>query len=68
VHALSCHIGIADIPPSESEAILRKVQEEVRRKFRIHHTTIQFEHVVCDVGSGCVLPVQNQPPKHDHPH
>lgn len=68
VHALSCHIGIADIPPSESEAILRKVQEKVRQKFHIHHTTIQFEHVICEIGNGCVLPAQNPHPKHDHTH
>ncbi len=54
-HALSCHISIADIPPSESEAILREVQERVRVKFHIHHTTIQFEHVVCDIAHGCVV-------------
>ncbi len=60
-HALSCHIAIADIPPSESEAILRQVQERVAHKFHIHHTTIQFEHVVCDVAHGCVVvPGQGQ--------
>jgi cobalt-zinc-cadmium efflux system protein len=68
VHALSCHISIADIPPSASEAILRQVQENVRQKFHIHHTTIQFEHVICDVAHGCVLPVQNQQPGHGHTH
>jgi cobalt-zinc-cadmium efflux system protein len=54
-HALSCHISIADIPPSASEAILREVQERLRVKFHIHHTTIQFEHVVCDIAYGCVV-------------
>ncbi len=54
-HALSCHISIADIPPSASEAILREVQEQLRVKFHIHHTTIQFEHVVCDIAYGCVV-------------
>ncbi len=68
VHALSCHISIADIPPSESEAILRQVQANLRQKFHIHHTTIQFEHVTCDVAHGCVLPVQNQHPEQGHTH
>jgi cobalt-zinc-cadmium efflux system protein len=54
-HALSCHIGIADIPPSASEAILRQVQVRLREKFHIYHTTIQFEHVVCDTEHGCVV-------------
>ncbi len=58
-HALSCHIHIADIPPSESEQILRQVQEALRQGFRIEHTTIQFEHAVCDVAHGCVVPVAN---------
>jgi cobalt-zinc-cadmium efflux system protein len=56
-HALSCHISIADIPPSASERILRDVKERLSGSFHIHHTTIQFEHVVCDVAHGCVVPV-----------
>ncbi len=62
-HALSCHISIADIPPSESESILRQVNERLRQAFHIEHTTIQFEHVVCDVAHGCVVPTS----AHDHP-
>jgi len=54
-HALSCHIRIEDIPPSVSERILREVQERLRQQFRIEHTTIQFEHVVCDIEHGCVV-------------
>ena len=56
--ALSCHISIADIPPSASEGILREVKERLHHQFRIDHTTIQFEHVVCEVAHGCVIPVQ----------
>ena len=55
-HALSCHIAIADIPPSASEAILREVKERLSQ-FRIHHTTIQFEHENCEIAHGCVMPV-----------
>jgi cobalt-zinc-cadmium efflux system protein len=66
-HALSCHISIADIPPSASEAILREVQDRLRDKFHIFHTTIQFEHVVCDVAHGCVvIPAQNPREEHSH--
>jgi cobalt-zinc-cadmium efflux system protein len=64
-HSLSCHIAIADIPPSASEAILREVQERLRAKFHIHHTTIQFEHVVCDIAHGCVV-IPTQTPDHGH--
>ena len=56
-HALSCHISIEDIPPSESESILRSVKAVLASEFHIHHTTIQFENVICDIAHGCVIPV-----------
>lgn len=62
VHALSCHIAIADIPLSESESILRDVRQCLRNRFQIQHTTIQFENAVCDIAHGCVIPV------HEHTH
>jgi cobalt-zinc-cadmium efflux system protein len=58
--ALSCHISIADIPPSASERILREVKECLHHDFRIDHTTIQFEHVICEVAHGCVIPVAEE--------
>ncbi|PYV76670.1 MAG: cation transporter [Acidobacteria bacterium] len=63
--ALSCHISIADIPPSVSERILRDVKERLHHDFRIDHTTIQFEHAVCEVAHGCVIPVAEG---HSHEH
>jgi cobalt-zinc-cadmium efflux system protein len=56
-HALSCHIAIADIPPSVSERILRDVKDVLHHNFRVDHTTIQFEHVECEVAHGCIIPV-----------
>jgi cobalt-zinc-cadmium efflux system protein len=67
-HALSCHISIADIPPSVSERILRDVKDCLMRDFRIVHTTIQFEHVVCEVAHGCVIPVGESEEHHHHSH
>jgi cobalt-zinc-cadmium efflux system protein len=64
--ALSCHIAIADIPPSVSERILRDVKERLHRDFRISHTTIQFEHAVCEVAHGCVIPVALSEEQHHH--
>jgi len=61
--ALSCHISIADIPPSVSERILKDVKERLNHDFSISHTTIQFEHAVCEVAHGCVIPVQEE---HSH--
>jgi cobalt-zinc-cadmium efflux system protein len=56
-HALSCHIAIDDLPPSVSERILRDVKQRLLHSFRIDHTTIQFEHVECEVAHGCIIPV-----------
>jgi cobalt-zinc-cadmium efflux system protein len=64
--ALSCHISIADIPPSASERILREVKERLHHDFRIDHTTIQFENVVCEVAHGCVIPVAESEEHHHH--
>jgi cobalt-zinc-cadmium efflux system protein len=65
-HALSCHISIADIPPSVSERILREVKDCLLRDFRIDHTTIQFEHAICEVAHGCVIPVVESEEEHHH--
>ena len=64
--ALSCHISIADIPPSVSERILRDVKECLRHEFHINHTTIQFENVDCEVAHGCVIPVAEDAGHHHH--
>jgi cobalt-zinc-cadmium efflux system protein len=65
MHALSCHIAIADIPLSMSERILRDVKERLHAGFHIEHTTIQFEHAACEVAHGCVVPVGQE---HEHSH
>ncbi len=55
-HALSCHICIADVPPSESGAVLQRVNELLRQRFHIAHTTIQFEHKsCCPDANGCAM-------------
>lgn len=66
VHALSCHVRIADIPPSASEAILREVTDRLEKRFHINHTTIQFEHAVCEVAHGCGMPVGTGTHEHRH--
>jgi len=62
--ALSCHISIADIPPSASGRILAAVKHCLHDQFHIDHTTIQFEHVLCDVASGCVIPAGEAEHRH----
>ncbi len=68
-HALSCHCLIEDMPPSESERIL-KCMNDVVAKFNIHHTTIQFEHVPCVLfDSGCHMKAAHgHTHGHDHGH
>ena len=46
-HALSCHAVIADLPPSESGAILGRMNHLLAERFNIRHTTVQFEHLEC---------------------
>jgi cobalt-zinc-cadmium efflux system protein len=67
LHALSSHVTIADIPPSESNLILDRINVVLRERFRIHHTTLQFEHVVCEVAHGCLVSVEDHE-AHHHPH
>jgi cobalt-zinc-cadmium efflux system protein len=52
-HALSCHVRIEDVPPSESESILEDLNRVLYERFHIEHTTVQFEHVSCP---GCPIP------------
>ena len=62
-HALSCHLLIEDVPPSSSDAILRAVNALLHRQFHISHTTVQFEHVRCEISeTGCAIPVHH----HEH--
>jgi len=63
-HALSAHVKIADMPMSESDAILREINERLGHEFGIRHTTIQFEHVICETAHGCVIPVGER--EHGH--
>jgi cobalt-zinc-cadmium efflux system protein len=45
-HALSCHVLIEDMPPSESNSILQRVND-LLCQYHIHHSTVQFEHTKC---------------------
>ncbi len=65
-HALSSHVLIDDMPPSASERILKRINE-VLHEFGIHHSTIQFEHVPCDLcDSGCRMAADHGHSHHHH--
>ena len=68
-HALSCHVLIDDMPPSQSDRILQDVNGLLGSRFHIHHTTVQFEHVSCAIsGTGCVIPVRQADAHPHHAH
>jgi cobalt-zinc-cadmium efflux system protein len=68
--ALSCHVLIEDLPPSASECTLKCLNDLLAERFRICHTTVQFEHASCAVSeNGCVIPVGvADSHEHDHSH
>jgi cobalt-zinc-cadmium efflux system protein len=61
-HALSCHVLIEDLPPSESDSIREELNRMLGERFSIWHTTVQFENVCCP---GCSIP-QLQEHVHEH--
>ncbi len=67
-HALSCHVLIADVPPSASDAILRRLNGMLAERFHISHTTVQFEHMSCAISeNGCAIPVHlHDEAEHEH--
>jgi cobalt-zinc-cadmium efflux system protein len=67
-HALACHVQINDIPPSESNCILLKINALAKDRFHIHHTTIQFECEDCEVTHGCVVPINEMATESSHSH
>lgn len=68
-HALSCHVLIADMPPSKSDHILHRVNDLLADRFHVHHTTVQFEHMSCAIsGTGCVIPIDAGHHHHHHAH
>lgn len=67
--ALSCHVLIEDIPPSESNNVLASINSLLEQRFQICHTTVQFEHVGCPVSQhGCVIPIAAAAHHHHHHH
>ena len=65
-HAMSCHVLIEDMPPSESNSILQRINNVLCR-FHIHHTTVQFEHTKCALSdSPCSIVTTAHQHEHHH--
>lgn len=56
LEALSCHVRIPDMHMEESEKILDGIRERLARKFRITHTTVQFERAGLPQDAGYFMP------------
>jgi cobalt-zinc-cadmium efflux system protein len=57
MNALSSHVVIDDLPPSESAVILDRLGDMLCRRHRITHTTIQFESAAHEGHEGyCACP------------
>jgi len=67
-HALSAHVKIADMATSESDMILRAINEKLGQSFGIRHTTIQLEHAVCETAHECVIAVGDETDSSRHVH
>ena len=66
-HALSSHVLIEDMPHSESETILKRINE-VLCTFGIRHSTIQFEHIPCVLSDTPCRMAADASHVHDHGH
>jgi len=68
-HALASHVTIAEMPMSECGDILTGINNTLRDRFHITHTTIQFETTGCETTHGCSAPPELEPVgAHDHHH
>jgi cobalt-zinc-cadmium efflux system protein len=47
-HALAAHVLLEDARISEATLVLRSIEDRLRERFAIDHTTIQFECESCD--------------------
>jgi cobalt-zinc-cadmium efflux system protein len=68
-HALASHVTIAEMPMSECSSILDALNCRLRERFRITHTTIQFETTGCETTHGCSSPPEpEEVGAHGHHH
>jgi len=56
VYALSAHVIVDDMPVSGSQELLKDIQHRLADRFKILHSTIQFECERCVESGVCPLP------------
>jgi cobalt-zinc-cadmium efflux system protein len=67
-HALASHVLIPEMPLSECTSILDAINCALRDRFRITHSTIQFEIHGCETTHGCSAPPLEIHDQHHHGH
>jgi cobalt-zinc-cadmium efflux system protein len=55
-HALACHVQVIEMPLTECESVLERLNHQLRDHFGISHTTIQLEVTDCPTVDGCSQP------------
>lgn len=63
VYALSAHVLIDDVLTSHTTEILEKINRLLQERYKIQHTTLQFECEACDENLVCRLSAQNRDSK-----
>jgi len=48
LHAMSCHVFIDDLSTTQAASIRQKIEDVLRERFQIKHTTLQMECQQCD--------------------
>jgi cobalt-zinc-cadmium efflux system protein len=65
LHSMSCHVMVDDCSISQAESVRHQIEEMVREKFGIGHTTVQTECTECNNGDlFCKMSAENK--SHDH--
>ena len=68
-HALSCHVQVVEMQLAETEAVLERLNHQLRDHFGINHTTIQLEVTSCHTVDGCCSPPEPEEiDGHSHHH
>jgi cobalt-zinc-cadmium efflux system protein len=55
-HALASHVQVVEMPLADCEAVMQRINHQLRDHFGIHHTTIQIEVTGCATVEDCCSP------------
>ncbi len=55
VYAMSCHLQVADLHASQGNRLLDRINQMLKERFGIAHTTFQLEAEACTLEQACAL-------------